>query len=33
MVCACVISVFNRVIERRGVDPAWQNAISPAETK
>ena len=24
VVCACVISAFNRVIERRGVDPAWQ---------
>jgi malonate transporter MadL subunit len=33
VVCACVISLFNRIIERRGVDPAWQNTISPAETR
>ncbi|MEN3338537.1 MAG: hypothetical protein V7647_2213 [Acidobacteriota bacterium] len=33
VVCACVISLFNRVIERRGVDPAWQNTMSSAEIK
>ena len=33
IVCACVISAFNRVIERRGVDPAWQNTISSADNK
>ncbi|MES1255418.1 MAG: malonate transporter subunit MadL [Acidobacteriota bacterium] len=32
IVCAVVISAINRVIERRGVDPAWQNTV-PAETK
>ena len=30
VVCACVIAVINRVIERRGVDPAWQNATPSA---
>ncbi len=33
IVCACVISAFNRVIERRGVDPAWRDTISSAENK
>ena len=33
IVCACVISAINRVIERRGVDPAWQNTMSSAETR
>ena len=32
IVCACVISVINRVIERRGVDPAWQDA-SPSDVR
>ena len=33
VVCACVISAFNRIIERRGVDQGWQNTMSSAETK
>jgi len=32
VVCACMIAVINRVIERRGVDPAWQNALPSAES-
>ena len=32
VVCACMIAVINRVIERRGVDPAWQNAMPSAES-
>ena len=31
VVCAGMIAVINRVIERRGVDPAWQNARPSAE--
>jgi malonate transporter MadL subunit len=32
VVCACMIAVINRVIARRGVDPAWRNAMPSAES-
>jgi len=32
VVCAGMIALINRVIERRGVDPAWQNAMPSAES-
>jgi malonate transporter MadL subunit len=32
ILCAVVISAINRVIERQGVDPAWQKTM-PVETK
>jgi malonate transporter MadL subunit len=32
VVCAGMIAVINRIIERRGVDPAWQNARPSAES-
>jgi len=32
VVCACMIALINRVIERRGVDPAWQNAVPSPES-
>ena len=31
VVCACAIAVINRIIERRGVDLTWQNAMPSAE--
>jgi malonate transporter MadL subunit len=30
VVCVCMIAVINRIIERRGADPAWQNATPAA---
>ena len=30
VVCAGMIAVINRIIERRGADPAWQNATPSA---
>jgi len=32
IVCAGMIALINRVIERRGVDPAWQDAMPSPES-